>query len=175
MDEVVIEYDNLTFKNVTTKHIEMGWLEWLENPQVAANLTTPPNDLSFSTLQSYLNDGDFHYFLAGHLRTDNTYIGNLRVYRLTSGAYSFGRLIAPQYQGQGYGTIFSKVAQLLVFDRLKGNLLIVGNGIKNIVSRQSKVRSGFLRMDKEMMKAHNLIEDQTEYFYINLVMFEAGQ
>ena len=175
MGDAIFEYKKLLFTQVTSDHIDQGWLEWLQNPDVVSQLAFDQEQVSAASLEKYLQNRKSDIFLAGHLKSDGTYIGNLRIYQIKPGIHTFGRLIGPQYQGEGYGVIFSEFAQDLIFNHLDGELLLVGNKVTNRASRQSKIRRGFRCVSESMIDTHNLIVGDDEYFYIDFKMYISNQ
>ena len=145
MNIATLNYKNISCIPISCKHIENGWLDWMNDAAVTQNLSV--RGLSTKeTLYDYLNKTKSILFLACYCET-GIYFGNLRLYEITNGVASFGRIIGEEkYRGLGYGKLMSELATSLLFDFFRYSHIIVGNKSSNLASAASKTKSGFRKL-----------------------------
>ena len=151
---------------VSHEHINMGWLSWMNNSLITKHLDGGNQQYSRQDLLKYLNEKKSKFFLACYSK-NHIYFGNLRIYELTKGVVSFGRLIGhDDFIGKGFGKKLCDLANLLIFNQLKYETIVVGNKKENIQSAKSKIKSGFhLASEKELVSI-GLKKHPNDDFYI---------
>ena len=97
------------------------------------------------------------------------YFGNLRIHEWTHNIACFGRLIGSEkHRGQGYGKLMVELAKSLIFDFKKYDIIIAGNNSGDLASSNSKIKSGFKKMDQVAKDALKLkFNKKGEYFMLN--------
>lgn len=103
---------------LTRDDIGRGWLNWVNNPKSAAQLTSIDGNkkLTKKDLEDYLENSQMPSakMFAICIKEDDTYIGNVRLSSIdyTHSKCSYGRFIGDvNYRGKGYG---SEVLQLIL-------------------------------------------------------------
>jgi len=140
-------YEDIYLLPVQDNNINTGWLSWMNNPKLTKYLDSGCNQYTANDLKKYLNTDESKAFLACYRLDDNVYIGNLRVYELSSGIFSYGILIGEKFQGLGYGTKLCKIALDLVFNSFNGDLVVASNKSENKAPHAYKTRIGFCIAD----------------------------
>ena len=149
-------YDDIYFEPVNTKNINLGWLSWMNDPELTRYLNSETKHYTANDLKRYLDNNGAHAFLACYKKVDDTYIGNLRVYQLLPGIFSYGLIIDKKYHRKGYGTKFCKVAVNLVFKWLGGNLVVASSQKNNKAPTLYKIKVGFCPADSVFLSKWGL-------------------
>lgn len=147
-----LSYDDLYFLPVKKENINAGWLDWMNNDEITKYLTAESKRYTAKDLQEYLVSNNSIVFLACYRKSDNIYLGNLRIYQLKPGILSFDRLIGDKsFHGLGYGTKLNKVAIDLCFQWFGAEWVVVGNHKANKASSISKIKTGFAIADDHLL------------------------
>ena len=146
-------YDDIYLLPVTTNNIHLGWLSWMNNTEITKYLSSDKKKYNEEDLKRYLENNESLAFLACYNMSDQVYFGNLRIYQLSPGILSFGRLIGDlKFKGLGYGTKMTKVALDLCFNRFNAEMILVGNREKNLASLSSKKKLGFMKAENHLIE-----------------------
>jgi len=163
-------YDDVYFLPIKSENINAGWLEWMNNPHITKYLSAESKKYTVEDMQNYLDSDNSLAFLACYNRVDDVYLGNLRIYELSPGILSFGRLIGDKrFHGLGYGTKLNKVAIDLCFNWFGADLIVVANHEENKASAVSKIKAGFSIADNSLLAEwgldlSNAVYMDKEYF-----------
>lgn len=171
-------YDDIYFEPVNTKNINLGWLRWMNDPELTKYLDSESKHYTANDLKRYLDNNSAHSFLACYRKVDDTYIGNLRVYQLLPGIFSYGLLIDKKYHRKGYGTKFCKVAVNLVFNWLGGNLVVASSQKKNKAPTLYKIKVGFCPADSVFLSKwglQSIFSLSNPVFYMDKKIFLSRQ
>ena len=79
MSQAKIVFQNIYCIPITKKHINEGWLSWINNPVASKQINKERKRYTQSDLENYLKTKKSIYFLACYT-TDNEYFGNLRIH-----------------------------------------------------------------------------------------------
>jgi predicted GNAT family N-acyltransferase len=152
---------------VTKLHIKLGWLEWMNNPQTTKYLFSQTKIYTEVDLLNYLNNTESEHFLACY-SNENIYFGNLRIYKFAKGIASVGRLIGNQkFLGKDYGQKLSDLAISIIFNNKTFNTIIVGNNRFNKASAVSKIKSGFKKLNYNLLlKIYKNANKKYEYYIL---------
>ena len=172
-------YDDVYFLPVKSENINAGWLEWMNNFQITQYIIAESKKYTVEDMQNYLDSDDFLVFLACYRRVDDFYLGNLRIYQLSPGILSFGRLIGDlRFHGLGYGTKLTKVAIDLCFNWFRTDLIVVGNHEEQKASAVSKIKAGFSIADSSLLAQWGLdliYNKHYNAYYMDKESFLKGQ
>ena len=161
-----VPFGRVCYESVTCRHIDDGWLRWMNNPEVTKYLTGGELKYTRSDLVHYLNRNDHINFLACYDYLGN-YFGNLRLYEIADGCASFGRLIGdPALHGKGYGKELVNFATHLLFDFYEYSKILVGNSASNLSSKNSKISVGYTLADNRILDDFGITEDVNYEYYI---------
>lgn len=168
MSKSIISFKNIYCKPVTKKHINEGWLSWMNNSLTTKYIFNNKKKYTELDLLNYLNENKSLFFLACYSK-ENLYFGNLRIYEINSSIVSFGRLIGcDKHKGKGYGKLMCDLAKSLIFNEKNYQTIVVGNKKENTASAISKLKSGFKKMDKKIINISNLkIIEGYDYYQLN--------
>lgn len=165
----LISWDEFYFRPVSHEHIHAGWLNWMNEKENTAFLASNSQNYSQDDLVNYLINTDSVLFLACYHGPSDSYIGNLRIYKIAPDIYSFGRLIGgKEFKGRGFGSKIARFAIILCFDWFKANMVLVGNHNENKASAASKLRAGFLRADQAQLNLWGIDYSADHSYYYML-------
>jgi RimJ/RimL family protein N-acetyltransferase len=159
---IQIQSEHLSLEPVEHRHIDLGWLDWMNDNEILSQISA--QKCSRRDLTEYLENAESILFLAVSDRTSGEYIANLRLYLLTDGSLSFGRIIGNfRFRGRGYGQELVRIACDLGLRYLNYPEMIVGNSRSNHASAKSKKRVGFKEISDSEKSSRGL--DQGSDFY----------
>ncbi len=164
--EVKIIFKDIYCIPVSYEHINQGWLSWMNNTNITTHINQNNQQYTNQDLVKYLDEKRSKFFLACYSK-NQVYFGNLRIYELTKGVASFGRLIGhDKFTGKGFGKKLCDLAISLIFNYLKYDTIVVGNQKKNIQSAKSKIQSGFRLASEEELFSLGLTKHPSGDLYI---------
>ncbi len=122
MKTIDIESERLIFKRVSSEHISVEYVSWINDPEVNRYLETRGN-YTLDLLKSYIEEqhNKESYFWAIHLKDSNKHIGNIKIdpinFETKSGEY--GILIGDKSNwGKGYASEATKRIIKYCFEEL---------------------------------------------------------
>lgn len=136
------------FKPLTTKHINQGWLNWLNTQESRKLIRNVNSKLKYADLKKWLEEnkksGDIMYAI--YLKKNNEFIGTTRISLInrTDKSCTLGRLIGKNInRGKGLGSKVSKKVFQVAFKKLKLNKVWVEVYANNKRSLKSHINAGF--------------------------------
>lgn len=121
-----LKHKLLYLEKITSKHIDQGWLEWVNDNGNVQVLNRPPYRYNKKQLLKYLKDlkkiGDLMF--AVRLKSNNDYIGNIRLSDIDyeNKFCGYGRLLGnKKYRGRDYGQLMLYKICEVAFNKLKLN------------------------------------------------------
>jgi RimJ/RimL family protein N-acetyltransferase len=173
-------FGDIYFLPVQNKNINLGWLSWMNNPRLTKFLDSDTKQYTNEDLKKYLDTDTSKAFLACYRLSDDMYLGNLRVYELSSGIFSYGILIGEKFQGLGYGTKLCKVAVHLAFNSFNGDLVVASSKIENQAPSAYKTKVGFCIADdifvaRWKLERHFKNFPRDPIFYMDKKIFSKSQ
>lgn len=162
-----IETNRLIFTPVTSKEIDLGWLNWINNPNSFKYLET--KKATKDELIDYLKRSKPPkcYFFAARLKHNHEYIGNIRLSEINykNKSCTYGRLLGATSQlNKGFGSEFLQAIQYFSFEEL--NLKIIYTGVKNenLPSIKSNLKAGMSEMSISQAKKYMDPQKGCKYF-----------
>lgn len=170
ISQAKIIFQDIYCKPVSKDHINKGWLSWMNNPVTSKQINKEGKKYTEADLENYLNEKESIFFLACYTK-EGEYFGNLRIHEWTSNIACFGRLIgSDKYRGKGYGKLLIELTKSLVFDYKRYNIIIAGNNEGDLASANSKLKSGFKKIDQKSKNSLNLkFNEEGEYYIFNRI------
>ena len=169
MDQAKIVFQNIYCKPVSKEHINSGWLSWMNDPITSQQINPEGRKINEADLEKYLEEKKSIFFLACYTK-EGKYFGNVRIHELTSNISSFGRLIGSEkHRGKGYGKLLVELSKSLIFGYKKYDVIISGNNKRDLASANSKMNSGFQKMDQETINAlkHEVEFKDGDYYILS--------
>jgi RimJ/RimL family protein N-acetyltransferase len=139
---------DLYLEKISSKHINEGWLEWVNNSSNQRDtLNRPPHKYNRKQLYKYLKDlkKKKDLMFAVRLKKNNIYIGNLRISDIDNYNKScgYGRLLGnTKYRGKGYGLLFLYKICEVAFEKLKMNKIFTHCYADNYRSLANNIKFG---------------------------------
>ena len=135
------------FKPLTTKHINQGWLKWINTKESQLLLRNVNSKLKYKDLKKWLEtnkkNGDILYAI--YLKSNNQFIGTTRISLInrTDKSCTLGRLIGENTnRSKGLGSIVTKKVLQLAFKKLKLNKVWAEVYVTNKRSLKSHMKAG---------------------------------
>ena len=121
-----LKHNIIYLEKISLKHIDLGWLEWVNNSGNIKVLNRPPYRYNKKQLLKYLKDlkksGDKMF--AVRLKSNDDYIGNIRINHIDyhNKNCGYGRLLGnKKYRGKDYGQLMLYKICEVAFEKLKLN------------------------------------------------------
>ena len=168
MNQAEIIFQDIYCKPVSRDHINKGWLSWMNNPITAKQINPKRKEFTEADLENYLDEKENIFFLACYTKKGE-YFGNLRIHEWTPNVACFGRLIgSDKHRGKGYGKVLVELSKSLIFDYRKYDVIIAGNNEGDLASSNSKLRSGFKKIDQKSKDTLKLkFNEDGEYYMLS--------
>ena len=119
-----LKHKTLYLEKISLKHIDEGWLDWVNRSSNVRALNRPPYRYNKKQLIKYLGEikkkGDMMF--AVRLKKNKEYIGNIRLNDIDyqNRSCTYGRLLGnTKYRGKGFGTLFLYKICQVAFEKLK--------------------------------------------------------
>ena len=161
---------SLYIEKISTKHIDQGWLNWINDADNLKVLVTVINKYSRKDLLKYIKkvQKKKDQMFAVKIRENNEYIGNIKINDIDyyNKRCSYGLLLGnKKYKRKGYGLImFYKICEY-AFEKLKMNKIFSVVFTDNYESLSSHLKFG-MRISghfKNHFKMNNQFKDV--YFF----------
>ena len=171
----------IKFKKLTLKHIDYGWLSWVNSLDIQNRLNSKKKKYSKKDLvkvfETWKNNKDIIY--AVHMSKSNEYIGNVRLSLIDQNHSNctFGRMIGfSNYRSKGIGTLVTYKICQVVFDQMNLNKLWTHVFTDNIASIKSNLSAG-LKIEGKLIKhfKKNNIYKDVYSFGINSEKYERNK
>tara|TARA_A100001015_G_scaffold281039_1_gene343881 strand:+ start:2792 stop:3343 length:552 start_codon:yes stop_codon:yes gene_type:complete len=153
-------------ERISTKHIDLGWLDWVNTSKNIRVLNKPPYRYNKNQLKDYLKKtrlkGDIMF--AVREKKTNEYIGNIKINDIDffHKHCGYGRLIGyKKNRGTGYGQIMLYKICEYAFDKLKMKKIFSPCYSDNLTSLYSNLKFG-MRISgkfKNHFKKNNKFKD----------------
>ena len=168
MSQAKIIFQDIYCKPLSKDHINKGWLSWMNNPITAQQINPKRKEFTEADLENYLDEKENIFFLACYTKKGE-YFGNLRIHEWTPNVACFGRLIgSDKHRGKGYGKVLVELSKSLIFDYRKYDVIIAGNNEGDLASSNSKLRSGFKKIDQKSKDTLKLkFNKEGEYYMLS--------
>ncbi len=172
-----LKHNIIYLEKISLKHIDLGWLEWVNNSSNIKVLNRPPYRYNKKQLLKYLKDlkksGDKMF--AVRLKSNNEYIGNIRINHIDyhNKNCGYGRLLGnKKYIGKNYGQLMLYKICDYAFSKLKMNKIftpIYSDNFRSLVSnlefgmRISGLFKNHFKKDKEFKDVYYLELTKDEF------------
>ncbi len=142
-----LKHKTLYLEKISLKHIDEGWLDWVNRSSNVRALNRPPYRYNKKQLIKYLGEikkkGDMMF--AVRLKKNKEYIGNIRLNDIDyqNRSCTYGRLLGnTKYRGKGFGTLFLYKICQVAFEKLKLNKIFTPVYSDNYKSLASNLAFG---------------------------------
>ena len=142
-----LKHNIIFLEKISLKHIDLGWLKWVNNPGNIKVLNRPPYKYNKKQLLKYLKDlkksGDLMF--AVRLKSNREYIGNIRINHIDyhNKNCGYGRLLGnKKYIGKKYGQLMLYKICDYAFNKLKMNKIFTPIYSDNFKSLSSNLEFG---------------------------------
>tara|TARA_Y200000002_G_C22657245_1_gene654060 strand:+ start:1097 stop:1648 length:552 start_codon:yes stop_codon:yes gene_type:complete len=142
-----ISSKSIFIEQITLKHIDEGWLEWVNNTKTAKVLNSSRNKYNKRMLSKYLKDlkkkNDLMF--AVRIKENNEYIGNIKINHIDyfHKSCGYGRLLGnKKYKGKKYGLLMLYKICEYAFEKLKMNKVFTPVFTDNYRSLTSNLEFG---------------------------------
>ena len=137
----------LILEKISTKHIDKGWLTWVNDIDNLKMLNSTPNKYTKKDLIKYLKDIKIKKDLmfAVRIKENKEYIGNIKINHIDyfNKNCGYGLLLGEKkYKGKGYGSMMLYKICEYAFDKLKMNKIFSPVFIDNYDSLNSHLKFG---------------------------------
>jgi len=172
-DEIIISGEQIYFKFITKKNIDLGWHDWINdknlNKFLVSNKKYTKEDLSDYIKKS---QPPSCYMFAVYSLGSDQYIGNARLSSIdyVNKKASYGRLMGGGYHGKGYGTESLKLLANFAFKNLGLHRIESGVNSNNISSIKSNIKAGAIQEGilKESVLVDGEFQDTILFAFINI-------
>tara|TARA_E500000178_G_C17012765_1_gene751360 strand:- start:1294 stop:1845 length:552 start_codon:yes stop_codon:yes gene_type:complete len=157
---------SIILEKINSKHIEQGWLKWLNEEKNINKLNNQINKFTKKNLLKYLKDlkknNDLMFAVIDHETKE--YIGNIKLNHIDHihKTCGYGRLLgSKKYKGKKYGLLMLYKICEYAFEKLKMNKIFTPVFSDNYYSLRSNIEFG-MRVSgyfKEHFKKKNKFKD----------------
>ena len=137
----------IILEKIKSKHIEEGWLDWLNEEQNIKQLNNPVKKYTKKKLIKYLKDlkKNKDLMFAVRLKETNEYIGNIKINHIDHihKTCGYGRLLGSKnHKGKKYGLLMLYKICEYAFEKLKMNKIFTPVFCDNYNSLSSNIEFG---------------------------------
>jgi RimJ/RimL family protein N-acetyltransferase len=156
----------ITLEKINSKHIEEGWLDWLNQKQNLKLLNNPTKKYTKKKLLKYLVDlkKNKDIMFAVRIKATNKYVGNIKINHIDHihKSCGYGRLLGSKtHKGKKYGLLMLYKICEYAFENLKMNKIFTPVFSDNYNSLRSNIEFG-MRVSgyfKDHFKKQNKFKD----------------